>query len=47
MRMAGRTGGERVTMGNLQVVKILADQNLIIVKGAVPGFNGSTVYIVK
>lgn len=47
MRMAGRTGGERVTMGNLQVVRILADQNLIIVKGAVPGFNGSTVYIVK
>jgi large subunit ribosomal protein L3 len=47
MRMAGRTGGDRVTMGNLQVVKVLADQNLILVKGAVPGFNGSTVYIVK
>jgi len=47
MRMAGRTGGDRVTVGNLQVVKVLADQNLILIKGAVPGFNGSTVYIVK
>lgn len=47
MRMAGRTGGKRSTMQNLQIVKVLADQNLILVKGAVPGFNGSTVYIVK
>jgi large subunit ribosomal protein L3 len=47
MRMAGRDGGARCTIQNLEVVKVLADQNLILVKGAVPGFNGSTVYIVK
>ena len=47
MRMAGRDGGARRTVQNLEVVKVLADQNLILVKGAVPGFNGSTVYIVK
>jgi large subunit ribosomal protein L3 len=47
MRMAGRDGGARRTVQNLEIVKVLADQNLILVKGAVPGFNGSTVYIVK
>ncbi len=47
MRMAGRTGVDQRTIQNLQVVKILAEENLILVKGAIPGFNGSTVYIVK
>ena len=47
MRMAGRDGGARCTIQNLEVVKVLTDQNLILVKGAIPGFNGSTVYIVK
>ncbi len=47
MRMAGRDGGARRTVQNLEIIKVLADQNLILVKGAVPGFNGSTVYIVK
>lgn len=47
MRMAGRTGGAQRTVQNLEVVKILAEENLILIKGAVPGFNGSTVYIVK
>lgn len=47
MRMAGRTGGAQRTVQNLEVVKILADENLILVKGAIPGFNGSTVYITK
>jgi len=37
LRMAGRMGGERVTVKNLRVVKVLADQNLILVQGAVPG----------
>jgi large subunit ribosomal protein L3 len=37
MRMGGRMGGERVTTKNLQIVKIDADQNLIYVRGAVPG----------
>jgi large subunit ribosomal protein L3 len=37
MRGTGRMGGERVTVKNLQIVKIDADQNLIYVRGAVPG----------
>jgi large subunit ribosomal protein L3 len=37
MRMHGRTGGERVTVKNLRVVRLFPDQNLILVKGAVPG----------
>ncbi len=41
MRMAGRTGGSRVKMINLQVMKIDAEKNLIVVKGSVPGPNGS------
>ena len=47
MRMGGRDGGSQRTVANLEVVKILPEENLILVKGAVPGFNGSTVYIVK
>jgi len=47
MRMAGRTGNEQRTVQNLQVVKILPEENLILVKGAIPGYNGSTVYIIK
>lgn len=47
MRMAGRTGGDRRTVQNLQVVKVLPEENLILIKGAVPGFNGATVLIVK
>jgi large subunit ribosomal protein L3 len=43
--MAGRMGGDRVKMINLQVVKILAEKNLILVKGAVPGPNGSYVKV--
>lgn len=47
MRMAGRDGGARRTVQNLTIVKILPEENLVLVKGAIPGFNGSTVYIVK
>ena len=46
-RLGGRDGGAQRTVANLQVVKILPEENLILVKGAIPGFNGSTVYIVK
>ena len=35
--MHGRTGGARVTVKNLRVVRLFPDQNLILVKGAVPG----------
>jgi large subunit ribosomal protein L3 len=37
MRAGGRMGGERVTVKNLQIVKIDAERNLIYVRGAVPG----------
>jgi len=46
-RMAGRMGGEQVTVQNLQVLKIDEDQNLLIVKGAVPGAKNSYVIIRK
>jgi large subunit ribosomal protein L3 len=45
IRMAGRYGNERVTVRHLKVVKIDADKHLILVRGAVPGFNGSVVLI--
>lgn len=47
MRMAGRTGGARVKTQNLQVVKVLAEKNLLIVKGSVAGAKGSYVMIEK
>jgi large subunit ribosomal protein L3 len=45
MRMAGRTGGNRVKMINLQVMKIVPEKNVIVVKGAVPGPNNSLVIL--
>ncbi len=47
MRMAGRMGGEQVTVQNLEVLKIDAEQNLLVVKGAVPGAKNSYVIIKK
>lgn len=47
MRMGGRTGGKRIKTTNLQVVKILADKNLILIKGAIPGPKGGFVIIEK
>jgi large subunit ribosomal protein L3 len=44
-RMAGRMGGERVTIQNLEVVDVDTEHGLILVKGAVPGSNGSVVFI--
>ena len=46
-RMAGRMGGERVKSFNLVVMKIDTDKNLLVLKGSVPGHNGSTVVIEK
>ncbi|MEN9446068.1 MAG: hypothetical protein RL728_580 [Bacteroidota bacterium] len=46
-RMAGQTGNKRVSTENLEVLKVLADKNLIVVKGSVPGAKGSTVLIAK
>ena len=45
LRMAGRMGGNRVKVINLQILKIILDKNLVLVKGAVPGPNGSYVII--
>ncbi len=45
MRMAGRMGNERVKMINLKVMKIIPEQNIIVVKGSVPGANGSYVIV--
>ena len=47
MRMGGQMGNERVKMENLQVLKVLADKNLLIVKGSIPGHKGSIVEIEK
>ncbi len=47
MRMAGRTGGKRVKINNLEVVKIFPEKNLILVKGAVPGHKGAFVILEK
>ncbi|MGB2242999.1 MAG: 50S ribosomal protein L3, partial [Flavobacteriaceae bacterium] len=47
MRMAGRMGGERVTVQNLRVVKVIADKNLLVVKGCVPGHKNAYVILEK
>jgi large subunit ribosomal protein L3 len=47
MRMAGRTGGDRIKTTNLEVLKIFPEKNLILVKGAVPGHKGGFVIIEK
>ncbi|MBP1638390.1 MAG: ribosomal protein [Bacteroidetes bacterium] len=47
MRMGGHTGCEKVTMQNLQVLKVIPEHNLILVKGSVPGAKGSIVIINK
>ena len=45
MRMAGHTGNERVTVFNLEVIKVMPENNLIVVKGSVPGAKGSYVIV--
>ncbi|KAA6350221.1 50S ribosomal protein L3 [termite gut metagenome] len=47
MRMAGQMGDERVTVQNLQVLKVIAEHNLLLIKGSVPGCKGSIVIIEK
>jgi large subunit ribosomal protein L3 len=47
MRMAGRTGGNKITTENLKVVKVDASKNLLLLKGTVPGPKGSIVIIWK
>lgn len=47
LRMAGRTGGDKITTENLKVVKIDKDKNLLLVRGSVPGPKGGYVIIWK
>ena len=47
MRMGGQMGGERVTVQNLKVLKVIAEHNLLLIKGSVPGCKGSIVTIEK
>ncbi len=47
IRMAGQTGNKRVKAINIEIVKVLADRNVIALKGSIPGANGSIVIIEK
>lgn len=47
MKMAGRMGGKRVTTIGLSVVKVFADKNLLLIKGAIPGHKGAFVIVKK
>ncbi|WP_301344978.1 50S ribosomal protein L3, partial [uncultured Muribaculum sp.] len=47
MRMAGQMGNEKVTVQNLQVLKVLPEHNLMMIKGSIPGSKGSIVIIEK
>jgi large subunit ribosomal protein L3 len=47
MRMGGRMGGDRVKIQNIEVLKVIAEKNLIIVKGSIAGAKGSYVTIEK
>jgi large subunit ribosomal protein L3 len=47
MRMAGRMGGDNVTIENLQVLKVIPESNLMVIKGSVPGARGSYLIIWK
>lgn len=47
MRMAGQMGNERVTVQNLQVVKVIPEHNVLMIKGSIPGAKGSIVLIEK
>lgn len=46
-RLPGRMGTDRITVMNLKVVKIMADQNIIVVSGSVPGAKNSTIILQK
>ena len=47
MRMAGRTGGQRIKVANLKVLKIIPEHNLIVINGSVPGSNNSYITLEK
>jgi len=47
MRMAGQMGNKRVKLTNLQVIKVLPEKNLVVIKGAIPGHKGAVVVLEK
>ena len=47
LRMAGQMGNDRVTVQNLQVIKVLPEHNLLMIKGSIPGAKGSIVLVEK
>jgi large subunit ribosomal protein L3 len=47
MKMAGQMGNARVKISNIKVLKVIAEKNIIVVKGSVPGAIGSTLTIIK
>ncbi len=47
MRMGGHMGNQRVTTHNLQVLKVIPEHNILMVKGSIPGYNGSIVSVLK
>jgi large subunit ribosomal protein L3 len=47
LRMGGHMGNEQVTTQNLQVIKVIPEHNLLLVKGSVPGYKGSIVIVNK
>lgn len=47
MKMPGQMGNKRVTMKNLEVVEVLAEKNVLLIKGAVPGWNTGVLTITK
>ncbi|HRP01242.1 MAG TPA: 50S ribosomal protein L3 [Candidatus Kapabacteria bacterium] len=47
LKMAGRMGGKQITTRNLQILEVMPEKNLILIKGNVPGANNSLLEIVK
>ena len=47
LRMGGQMGSQRVTTHNLQVLKVIPEHNLLLIKGSIPGFKGSIVSVIK
>jgi len=47
LRMGGRTGGDQVTVKKLKVLKVFPEKNILLIKGAVPGYKGSIVIVKK
>jgi large subunit ribosomal protein L3 len=47
MRMAGRMGGDRVKIQNLRVLRVMPEQNLLVVSGSIPGAKNSFIVVEK